>query len=100
MSADRQLEAARARAALPFAGVRPTRTQVFLAAVGAEEGHLAFTHRVVRAGRPVSTGHVSTGHGSTGHVSNSHVSTAHVSRLSSARRTQTANCSPSARSPT
>src|SRR5215510_10285679 len=90
-----ELEGAGARAALPVASLGPGRTELLLAAVRAEERHLPFTDRVVLAGRAAAAGSARgtcpvfrLGEGVAGHVS----------RLSSARRTQAANCSPSARS--
>src|SRR5215467_2047484 len=74
-----QLKAASARQAPPAPGVRGRRPQFFFAAVGAEERHLPFFWPPWPFFCPPAL-------------------LAHVSRLSSARLTHAANCSPSARS--
>src|SRR5262249_46010917 len=72
-----QLKAASARQAPPAPGARGRRPQFFLAAVGAEERHLPFFCPHWPLFCPAAL-------------------LAHVSRLSSARLTHAANCSPPA----
>src|SRR5215467_1846917 len=74
-----ELKATSACPALPAARLRSGRPQLLLAAVGAEERHLPFS-------------------ASAGPFFCAAALLAHVSRLSSARLTHAANCSPSARS--